>query len=153
MIRYYLAGIALVVLGIIRLFVFFQASHPASFLDARTQLIWQLCSAGMRDNKGVCVGPSGLYDWQQALQYCSQLDGEDWHLPSREELITLIDWQKRTPAVPDTLRANTKNNIYWTATTSHDEPYKAYYVSMFSGYSYPNKKILQVLVRCVRRSG
>ncbi|MCX7086710.1 MAG: DUF1566 domain-containing protein [Methylococcales bacterium] len=152
MTKFYLAGITLILLVLLRSY---QSSHiqpPVTFIDPRTQLNWQFCSAGMHDTVAGCGGVANLYDWQKALQYCAQLDGDRWHLPSRNELIRLIDWQRRTPAVPDALRENTKNNVYWTSSSSVDEPDKAYYVSMFSGHSYPNKKILQGLVRCVRQS-
>ncbi len=126
-------------------------SAPVVFVDPRTQLTWQSCSAGMSQLQEHCYGVAGLYDWQQALQYCAQLNGgQDWRLPTREELLALVDWQQRTPAVPEALRSVTKNNVYWSATTSVDEPDKAYYVSMFSGFSYPNKKIIQGFVRCIK---
>ncbi|NOT85856.1 MAG: DUF1566 domain-containing protein [Methylococcaceae bacterium] len=150
MAKYCLAKITFVALFVVGLLQFTIFSRPSTFVDTRTALIWQRCSAGMRDNMGDCAGVAGLYDWQQALGYCAQLKGQGWHLPDRNELISLVDWQKRTPAVPDALRANTKNNVYWTATSSEEEPNKAYYVSMFSGFSYPNKKIIQGFVRCVQ---
>lgn len=123
------------------------------YTDPRTQISWQRCSAGMRLEDGRCAGVPALYNWQQALQFCAQLPAEQgytWHLPDRDELLGLIDWQQRTPAVPEALQDATKNNVYWSATTSVDEPDKAFYVSMFSGYSYPNKKIIQGFVRCVK---
>lgn len=144
-----LSGLLLVILLPLR----FQQQAPLVFVDPRTQLTWQYCSAGMHAIQDQCDGVAGLYNWQQALQYCAQLNGgHGWRLPTREELLALVDWQQRTPAVPEAIRSVTKNNVYWSATSSVDEPDKAYYVSMFSGFSYPNKKIIQGFVRCIKSS-
>ena len=116
--------------------------------DKNTGLSWQHCASDWIQ----CPEPQ-LLDWSQALAYCQQLSWnqqQDWRLPTRKELISLIRLNQRTPSIIKALQRDTRNNVYWSSTTDSKSPEKAYYTSFFSGYSYANYKIVQGHVRCVR---
>lgn len=132
------------------------ALYAADFLkqkqyhDKNTGLSWQLCSSAFIK----CPEPL-LLDWSHALRYCEQLNWnqqQDWRLPNRQELISIINVDQRTPSIIKPLQSDTRNNVYWSSTTDSEHPEKAYYSSFFSGYSYANYKIVQGHVRCVRNS-
>lgn len=124
-------------------------SHQQQYHSQSTRLFWQYCSPTSLNS---CPEPL-LLDWGQALRYCTQLQWAsftDWRLPNRAELLSLVNRQKRTPAVNDVLAQNTKDNVYWSSSTDSEQPELAYYISFFSGNSYANSKRVQAYVRCVR---
>jgi len=131
---------------LVNLNVFIFLFFISSVISAKT-LEWQPCSANH------CLNEPQLYTWQEALNYCANLklnQHTNWRLPNRNELISLIDFKQRVPAINIKFKSNTKNNIYWSSSTNPEHPYKAYYTSFFSGYSYPSFKGLDAYVRCVR---
>jgi hypothetical protein len=89
--------------------------------DTRSQLMWQR------------VAPSAMQSWSQAGDYCEELTlggHSDWRLPSRIELLTLVDYPTGAPAqTPSTAPvttfgealidrsafANTAPTFFWTA--------------------------------------
>lgn len=88
-----------------------------------------------------------------AASYCTKLilDGDDWRLPSIEELQTLVDNGYREPSVTP----GTFNNFplydydYWSNAYVSDAT-KAWFVAFSSGYSGTTDKFLYRYVRCVR---
>lgn len=112
-------------------------------------LSWQICSA---IKFASCPEPQ-LLDWGQALRYCAYLSWagyNDWRLPNRTELLSLVDRKKRTPAINNLFVNDTKDNVYWSSNSESEHPELAYYISYFSGNSYANSKQVQAYVRCVR---
>ncbi|HIG65345.1 MAG TPA: DUF1566 domain-containing protein [Methyloprofundus sp.] len=113
-------------------------------------LAWQYCRPTSIQS---CPEPL-LLNWGQALRYCAQLEWKtysDWRLPSRTELLSLVNRQKRTPAINEHLAHDTKDTVYWTSNTDFQHPELAYYISFFSGNSYANSKQIQAYARCVRK--
>ncbi len=98
-------------------------------------------------------------DWHQAQQYCKnlKLDGfNDWKLPSKELLLTIVDIRRFNPAINIAFKYS--NGLgYWTSTSYARNHYygKAWNVNFMDGYSrYKNiiPKISNRYVRCVRFS-
>ena len=85
-------------------------------------------------------------NWANALTYCNSLstgscgltDGSvagDWRLPNRKELLSLIDWSKNSPALPQGHPFSDvySGDSYWTSTTYPDATHGAWVVSISSG--------------------
>ena len=84
----------------------------------------------------------GRKDWHAAKQYCHDLDYagyDDWRLPNRDELASIIDNQYVNPALSNACRTGkwtpgdaftgVQSSYYWSSTY----PQHAYYVDLYSG--------------------
>jgi hypothetical protein len=76
--------------------------------DTATGLMWQQNTA------------PGIYTWEQALTYCENLTlggHSDWRLPNRNELQSIVDYSRYTPAIDTAFFPDTVPQIYWTSTS------------------------------------
>ncbi len=102
---------------------FYRSGCPAEgrFADNRDGTVTDACTGLMWQRKTAAPTPGGVHDpdrngwmnWEQALDYCAALgevpgidqafDGAgytDWRLPNVRELQSLIDFSRRSPALP-----------------------------------------------------
>ena len=72
----------------------------------------------------------------------------DWRLPTIEELLTLVNYEKRNPAcdLADTI----SSSLYWSSTTAVYYTDYAWDVHFYAGYSSDCTKTSNGCVRCVR---
>jgi hypothetical protein len=98
----------------------FESDGDTTVIDKLTGLIWAP-DAGTPDF-GTCTG--GSKTWQEALDYVSCLNNNnylghnDWRLPNRKELYSLIDYSRYDPCLPvDHLSTNIQFS-YWSSTSS-----------------------------------
>jgi len=91
--------------------------------DSLTQLAWQRHT------------PSETFTWQEAEQYCAclSLEGhDDWHLPSRMELVSIVDYRKQDPSLDAAAFPDTPFEWFWSASpVAGDTRY--WYVAFFDG--------------------
>jgi hypothetical protein len=119
----------------------FRENEDVTMTDNMTGLMWQ-----QEDN-------DASYTWEQALTYCEDtltLAGySDWRLPSRRELVSIVDHGTIGPCIDSTSFPNTLS-FYWSSTSSAYFTSYAWYVHFYHGYvdSYP--KSYNHYVRCVR---
>lgn len=83
--------------------------------DTRTHLIWQRCSVGQRwSGERGCVGVIQQMSWPDAAQQSDRR----WRLPTRQELVSLIESECGSPAIDE--RAFPDMELtklwYWTST-------------------------------------
>jgi hypothetical protein len=125
------------------------APHPAQYdlsvagvtRDLVTGLEWQ------RDEL------SGRLSQPEAAAACAalSLDGHvAWRLPSRLELVSLVDYARNFPAIDVTSFADTAPEFYWTATSVADYPDRAWYVGFAYGFVFGKERTAPALARCVR---
>jgi hypothetical protein len=117
--------------------------------DTNTGLMWKKASE------------PGTYTWADALSHCENLvypeagGYSDWRLPNRNELQTLVDYDRFNPAIDPLLRSTTIYcwgcPVYWSSTTKASNPISAWQVEFSMGGCgwYTNKSILNA-VRSVR---
>ena len=85
--------------------------------------------------------------WQEAMKLCQDLEignRKGWRLPTKEELITLLDTSQSDPALPDGHpfeNVKTVLNFYWTSTTYEDDSSRAMIVGMNIGRVTNNLKV------------
>jgi hypothetical protein len=113
--------------------------------DDVTCLVWQ------RDV------PEDSYSWEEAKDYCSSLPlaGGGWRLPSRIELVSLVDFTKAAPGptIDTAAFPNTPAEVFWSsslvAATAAGTSF-AWYVYFSSGATADYELFVKSRVRCVR---
>jgi hypothetical protein len=76
--------------------------------DTSTGLMWQQQTAGQMT-------------WEEAINYCEGLSlggYSDWRLPNRNELQSLVDYTRYSPAIDNTAFPDTMSFLYWSSTTT-----------------------------------
>jgi hypothetical protein len=106
------------------------APNPASYTDNGdgtvtdnvTGLMWQRAV------------PADTYSWEQAKAYCPTLKlagHSDWRLPTRIELVSIVDFGRSDPAIDTTYFPSTPSGRFWSS--SFGSWYDAWIVGFGSG--------------------
>lgn len=119
------------------------AMKPGTVCDRTTLLEWE---------RTISIA---LRTWDQANAYCDSLLLEgtnDWRLPTRIELLTIVDFGRKSPAIDPAFFPGTPSSEFWSATLMSNvfSSPNAYYVSFALGYEVPYTKTEPFSVRCVR---
>ena len=82
---------------------------------------------------GVEWGPTSEKEmpWETAKEYCAKLGGR---LPEVNELQSLVDYSKRSPAINADVFKDTKSSWYWTGTEVAGFSVLAWIVYFSNGY-------------------
>jgi proteasome assembly chaperone (PAC2) family protein len=80
-------------------------NRDGTVTDASTGLVWQQAAT------------QSTYGWQQAKDYCAllALAGGGWRLPSRVELVSLVDHTKYSPSINSTAFPGTPVLSFWSS--------------------------------------
>ncbi|WP_297916921.1 DUF1566 domain-containing protein [uncultured Campylobacter sp.] len=104
------------------------------------KLMWQ-------DDERVFIG-----DWKQAKERCERLNFaaySDWRLPSIDELISITDKTKFSPAINSAFKY-VKSDFYWSSTKFADGSSRAWFVHFKNGYGDWSGISDRLFARCVR---
>jgi hypothetical protein len=108
--------------------------------DPVTNLTWQRA-----------VSPTTM-EWPAAGAYCAALvlgGRDDWRLPARIELVSLVDFTRHTPTINTDAFPDTPSAWFWTSSTLADIPGFAWYVYFETGFSQYIDETFEYRVRCV----
>ncbi len=102
------------------------------------------------------IMPSKAENWDEANNYCNNLtlaEKDDWRLPTKNELVTLIDKSKIGLTIDPAYFPDTDAGNYWTSTPGQYENSHQYigFKSGFEGTAYDFQKGYSV--RCIRDKG
>ncbi len=117
----------------------YQKNLFGTVLDDGTGLEWQHSDDGT------------LRTWESALAYCEGLTlsyYDDWRLPSRRELSSIVDFSSYFPAIDGVF--SSRPEYYWSATTYAYSTSRAWILGFYSGSVAGSKKTTNLYVRCVR---
>ena len=104
------------------------------------KLMWQ-------DDERVFIG-----DWKQAKERCERLNFaaySDWRLPSIDELISITDKTKFSPAINSAFKY-VKSDFYWSSTKFADGSSRAWFVHFKNGYADWSGISDRLFARCAR---
>lgn len=96
-----------------------------------------------------------LRTWSEARDYCDSLlleGASDWRLPTRIELLSIVDFARKDPAIDPVAFPATPAELFWSSTLMFgvfNDP-NAYLVAFDRGHSAPFTKQESIYVRCVR---
>jgi hypothetical protein len=116
-------------------------NHDGTVTDTETGLMWQQAST------------SGYYFWQEALLYAEFLSlagYDDWRLPNRNELQSIVDYAHYNPTINTSVFPGTASSYYWSSTTYANGYINAWVVSFNYGNLDDSDKWEQHHVRAVR---
>lgn len=108
--------------------------------DLKTGLMWQREGSKERMN------------WDDANKYCKSSEVgsyKDWRLPTKEELESILDLNKKDPAINPIFKCESAG--YWSSTTYADYTDFAWFVYFFDGFVYIGNKGNYYFVRPVRQ--
>ena len=127
-----------------------------AILDNQTGLVWA------RDAQ--ILGKK--VSWEEAVNYCESMDlggKKGWRLPTRDELIALLDTSQSEPALPEghpflkikdlataTGSGRSGGYQYWTSTIFEDDNERVWMVSFKAGYVMDSLKLLDLTIWPVR---
>ena len=119
----------------------FVDNTDGTITDLATNLTWQ-------------QGESSLMSWEEALVYAEGLElagHNDWRLPNKNELQSIVDYNKSHPAIDKTFFPEAKRSYYWSSTTTTNATGGAWYVNFYYGsIKHSSKSKNNRYVRCVR---
>ena len=120
-----------------------DATAWVAVLDNMTSLIW---SGGNLNNERM--------EWTDAKAACAALtlcEQSDWRLPTVEELFSLADRSRFSPAIDTAFFPMTKSNWYWSSTPDASSPADyAWFVNFNYGDANVNNQSNAAFVRAVR---
>jgi len=120
----------------------YDTSTPGIVLDNVTQLIWQRV-------------PGAPRNWDDAVSYCSDLElagFDDWRVPSRIELVSIVDFTVGPPTIDPVAFPDTPEELFWTTSPWPSDPTAVYIVHFIGGYTSVSDRMATRTqrVRCVR---
>ncbi|MGD0677088.1 MAG: DUF1566 domain-containing protein [Polyangiaceae bacterium] len=120
----------------------YDTSMPGIVADKVTGLEWQM------------TVDSNTHDWSDAMSYCSSvtLAGGGWRLPTRIELVSILDYTAISPAIDTNAFPGTPPGGYWSSSQFAGLGSSAWVVSFGFGTSLVFNDLVSSKydVRCVR---
>ncbi|MES0335033.1 MAG: DUF1566 domain-containing protein [Candidatus Magnetobacterium sp. LHC-1] len=115
----------------------FTDDNDGAVTDNLTGLVWS--KDANTPATGTCTGSDR--SWQAAIDYVACLNGanylgyNDWRLPNKKELVSLVDRGRLNPALASgNPFTNVKaTNSYWSSTSSANSSYLAWLVNIGNG--------------------
>ena len=121
---------------------------PQCIWDRTTNLIWEVkTSSGLQDrsstygwlsnNTGLCSGGSGCSTSAfiadlNAINLCGETSN-NWRLPTRRELLSIVDHSRTALAIDTSYFPNTINAFYWSSDVCEPSPLTAWIVDFQHG--------------------
>ena len=108
--------------------------------DNATGLMWDKCSWGQTWSSNTCSGTATTHTWSAALgvavtaNSASYRSYNDWRLPNKNELESLVKLDAATsPAIDTSAFPNTPSDPFWSSTTFAPNTGDAWYVYFNNG--------------------
>ena len=126
--------------GQVRLLDHLVINGDSTVTDTVAGLMWQ-------------QGTDVATNWEAAISHCEALTlagYEDWRLPNRRELRSIVDYSKYSPAIDTDYFPGTLSSYYWSSTTRAYNTGSAWSVYFRSGHDDYGDKSYSYYARAVR---
>lgn len=93
------------------------------------------------------------FTWKDAMDFCDVLTlagWDDWRLPSRIELVSLLNLSRTNPSIDPEAFPGTPGEWFWTASRQANDPGRAWFVYFYFGYPDTDPDSSMYPARCVR---
>lgn len=113
----------------------FVCNGDGTITDNLTGLIWIKDPSELGGVWGAPGNPSRM-NYHDAVKNCKELKfagHKDWRLPTIKELQSIIDYEKRGPAINTEFFPNTQSTWYWSITPVAGYSYSAWFVDFDNG--------------------
>lgn len=133
----------------------FVTNSDGTVTDSATGLIWDQCSWGL-SGPTCSTGSASVHNWSQALGVAISANStnykshNNWRLPNSNELESLVDLSRWSPAIDTTAFPATTSNLYWSSTNYASPPVFGWGVVFLDGNSDGYGKTGNGNVRLVR---
>jgi len=127
-------------------------------VDSKTGLMWMRCSLGYRWQEGNCVrddGKSAEFTWSDALVAAAAAKSfagyNDWRMPNRKELGSIVEGACFDPAINLTVFPSSEAKGYWSASPNNFNESFAWAVNFINGDHVSTSRTNLFAVRLVRQ--
>jgi len=130
----------------------YKVNGDGTVTDKATGLMWKQCSEGL-SGRSCDNGKAEVLTWDGAMQRAKRLSFagyNDWRLPSKDELLSLVHKACGSPTINSQVFPNTKQDDYWSVTPSVGHRNGAMYVGFDYGDDGGRFKDNSKYVRLVR---
>jgi len=133
----------------------FILNANGTVLQNTTGLMWMRCSLGQQWDGKSCTGNASSFTWQEGLNAAANQSFagyNNWRLPNKNELESLVDDRCATPAINTEVFPMTPSSYFWAASPYAGVSYAAWSVDFGYGVVTATLKTGKILVRPVRDS-
>lgn len=127
-------------------------------VDSKTGLMWMRCSLGYVWQQGSCVRDESKpaeFIWSDALQAAAGAKSfagyQDWRMPNRKELASIVEGACFDPAINLTVFPGTEAKGYWSSTPNNFNESFAWAVNFINGDHVSTSRTNLFAVRMVRQ--
>ena len=100
--------------------------------DTTTQLTWRRCAEGQRFDGKACAGKPARFSYAGAKKAAGAA-ASGWRIPTREELVGLVDRKVRKPKIDAKAFPKTPSLSFWASRQGSDDDLGAWLVSFANG--------------------
>lgn len=96
----------------------FAIHNDGTVTDKTTGLMWMRCSLGQKWDGKTCTGAPVDYTWKEALLEAKRnkfADYDDWRLPNKNELESIVEASCYSPAINETIFPATPPVFFWSS--------------------------------------
>lgn len=100
----------------------FVVQSNATVVDTQTGLMWKRCAQGFEWDGSICAEEPGTptrFTWEEALvshETHEFANYDDWRLPNKIELASIVEYSCFEPAINSTLFPGTASDSFWSNT-------------------------------------
>lgn len=120
--------------------------------DPKAGLTWRRCAEGLKWDGKSCTGKLVKFSFADAKKAAASATGagKGWRIPTREELVSLVDSARKKPKIDAVAFPKTASMPFWATRTGSTDDLNAWLVSFSTGKVVGNVGQARFPLRLVR---